>query len=66
MFKNLQNIASFVQLQFKCMNICLFLLKLPILVKISDTNIEMLILDKWSSKLYRFQKRKFQSIRSYV
>jgi len=39
------------------MNICLFSVKLPILVKTSPTVIEILRLNKWSSKVYRFQKR---------
>jgi len=41
------------------MNICLFSIKLPILVKICPTVIEMLTFNKWSSKVYRFLKRAF-------
>jgi len=42
MFENLQSIAYFVQLQFKGMNISTFSTKLPILVKIHATVIEIL------------------------
>jgi len=48
MFENLQNIATFAQLQFKGINSYTFS-KLPILVKISATVIEI-----WCSKVYRF------------
>jgi len=41
MFKSLQNIASFAQLQLKSINIGAFLTKLSILVNISATVIEM-------------------------
>jgi len=41
------------------MNICLFSIKLPILVKISPTVIEILTFNKWSLKVYRFQERAF-------
>ena len=41
-------LASFVQLQFNSMNICLFSIKLPILVKICPTVIEILTFNKWS------------------
>jgi len=37
------------------MNICLFSIKLPILVEISFTVIEILTLNKWSSEVYHFQ-----------
>jgi len=47
MFKN-------AQLQVNGMNICLSSMKLPILVKISHTVIEMLTFNKWSLKVYRF------------
>jgi len=43
-------LASFVQLQFNSMNICLFSIKLPILVKICPTVIEILTFNKWSWK----------------
>jgi len=46
MFENLQNIAIFEQLQFKGMNICTFSTKLPILVKISATVIEIMASNK--------------------
>jgi len=36
------------------MNICLFSIKLPILVQICPTIIEILTCNKWSSKVYRF------------
>jgi len=52
MLKNFQNIASFAQLQFKSMNICLFSTKLPISVNISGTVIEILTFNKLSSKVY--------------
>jgi len=42
MVKNYQNIASFAQLQFNSMNICLFSIKVPILAKICPTVIEIL------------------------
>jgi len=41
-------LASFAQLQFNSMNICLFSMKLPILVKICHTVIEILTFNKWS------------------
>jgi len=41
------------------MNICLFSIKLPILVKICAAVIEILTFNKWSSKVCRFQKRAF-------
>ena len=41
-------LASFAQLQFSSMNICLFSIKLPILVKICLTVIEILTFNKWS------------------
>jgi len=41
------------------MNICLFSIKLPILVQICPTIIEILTCNKWSSKVYRFQKHAF-------
>jgi len=40
-----------VQLQFNCVNICLFSIKLPNLVKICPTVIEILTFNKWSLKL---------------
>ena len=58
MFKNLQNIASFAQLQSKSINICLFSIKFPILVKINATIIKILLSNKWSSKIYSFQKHR--------
>jgi len=58
MFKNLK-LASFAQLQFNSMNICLFSLKLAILLKICPTLIEIVTFSKWSLKVYRFQKRAF-------
>ena len=56
MFKKSSKLASFAQLQFNSMNICLFLIKFPILVKISPTIIHIL---KWSLKVYHFLKRAF-------
>jgi len=41
------------------MNIYLFSTELPILVKISTTVIEILTFDKWSLKVYHFQKCAF-------
>jgi len=41
-------LASFAQLQFNSMNICLFSIKLPILVKICPTVIDILTFNKWS------------------
>jgi len=52
-------LASFAQLQFNSMNICLFSIKLPILEKISPSVIEILTFNEWSSKVYRFQKCAF-------
>jgi len=49
MFKNLQNIARFEQLQFKDMNISTFSTKLPILTIISATVIEILTFNKLST-----------------
>jgi len=40
-----------VQLQFNCVNIFLFSIKLPNLVKICPTVIEILTFNKWSLKL---------------
>ena len=40
-----------MQLQFSCVNICLFSIKLPNLVKICHTVIEILTFNKWSLKL---------------
>jgi len=49
-------LASFAQLQFSNMNICLFSIKLPILVKICPTVIEILTFNKWSlSPVYTIQ-----------
>jgi len=42
MFKKTSKLASFAQLQFNSMNICLFSIELPILVKICPTVIEIL------------------------
>jgi len=39
-------LASFAQLRFNSMNICLFSMKLPILVKICPTIIEILTFNK--------------------
>jgi len=50
-------LASFAQLQFSSMNICLFSMNLPVLLKISHIIIEILTFNKWSSKVYYFQKR---------
>jgi len=50
-------LSSVAQLQFNSMNICLFLIKLPILEKVSPIVIEILTFNKWSWKVYRFQKR---------
>ena len=52
-------LASFAQSQFNSMNICLFSIKVPILVKICPTVIEILTFNKWSQKFCRFQKRDF-------
>ena len=43
-------LASFAQFQFNSMNICLFSIKVPILVKICPTVIEILTFNKWSEK----------------
>ena len=40
-----------MQLQCNCVNICLFSIKLPNLVKICPTVIEILTFNKWSLKL---------------
>ena len=40
-----------MQLQFNCVNICVFSIKLPNLVKIYPTIIEILTFNKWSLKL---------------
>jgi len=50
-------LASFAQLQFSSMNICLVSMNLPVLLKISHIIIEKLTFSKWSSNVYRFQKR---------
>jgi len=50
MFENLQNIASFAQLQFKGINISIFSKNIAnFFVKISATVIEMLTFNKWST-----------------
>jgi len=46
MFENLQNIASFAQLQFKGMNISTVSTKLPISVQIIATVIEIFTFNK--------------------
>jgi len=43
-------LASFAQFQSDRMNICLFSIKVPILVKICHTVIEILTFNKWSQK----------------
>jgi len=43
-------LASFAQFQSNSMNICLFSIKVPILVKICPTVIEILTFNKWSQK----------------
>ena len=43
-------LASFAQLQFNSINICLFSIELPILVKIYPAVIEILTFNKWSLK----------------
>jgi len=43
-------LASFAQFQFNSMNICLFSIKVPILVKICLIVIEILTFNKWSQK----------------
>ena len=53
MFKNLQNIARFAQLQFKRRNMCPFLIQFPILVKINAVIIEILTL-KTGTGLQKF------------
>ena len=50
MLKKFSKLASFAQFQFNSMNICLFSIKLPILVKIFPTVIEILTFNKWSQK----------------
>ena len=50
MLKFFSKLASFAQFQFNSMNICLFPLKVPILVKICPTVIEILTFNKWSQK----------------
>jgi len=49
MFKNLQKLASFGQLQFNSINVC-FSITLPTLVKICPTVTEILTFNKWSQK----------------
>jgi len=44
-------LASFAQLKFNSMNNCLFSIKLPILVKICPTIIEIFTFNKWSKSL---------------
>jgi len=58
-----RKLAIFAQSQFNSMNICLFSMKLPILVKISHTIIEILAFNKWFSKVYRFHKRVLSYLR---
>jgi len=51
--QKLSKLASFAQLQFNSMNICLFSIKVPILVKIGPTVIdffEILTFNEWSQK----------------
>ena len=43
-------LASFAQFQFNSINVCLFSIKEPILVKIFPTVIEILTFNKWSQK----------------
>ena len=43
-------LASFAQFQFNSMNICLLSIKVPILVQICPTVIEILTFNKWSQK----------------
>jgi len=50
MLKIFSKLASFAQFQFNSMNICLFSIKVPILVKICRTIIEILTFNKWSKK----------------
>jgi len=47
---NSSKLASFAQFQFNTLNICLFSIKVPILVKIYPTVIEIWTLNKWSQK----------------
>jgi len=46
MLKKFSKLASFAQFQFNSMNICLFAIKVPILVKICPTVIEILTFNK--------------------
>jgi len=46
----ISKLASFEQLQFNSMNVCLFSVKVPILVKIRPTVIEILTFNKCSQK----------------
>jgi len=41
MLKNFSKLASFAEFQFNSMNICIFSIKVPILVKICPTIIEI-------------------------
>ena len=43
-------LTSFAQLQCNSINVCLFSIKVPILVKICSTVIEILTFNKWSQK----------------
>jgi len=52
-------LASFAQLQFNIMNMCLFSVKLPMLVKICLAVIEILAFNKMALEVYRSQKRAF-------
>jgi len=50
MLKFFSKLESFAQLQFNRMNVCLFSIKVPILVKICPTVIEILTFNTWSQK----------------
>ena len=47
---NFPKLVSFAQFQFNSMNICLLFIKVPILVKICPTVIEILTFNNWSQK----------------
>jgi len=62
-FLKSSKLANFARLQFNSMNMCLFSIKLPILVKICPTVIEILTFNKWSLK-FTVYRSVFSCLRS--
>jgi len=55
-FLKSSKLANFAWLQFNSMNMCLFSIKMPILVKICPTVIEILTFNKWSLKFTVYRR----------